>query len=152
MTTKFKSLVKEPRSMPSISGEHSEAEKAQAESETALIISKSTVLSLTTLDEAFVDFWHYTLLNPIMFSFFLFMICKLKSMQEGDEVDEKKVEWLVIERACKHMRVPSPVMTPLALSPVGTDESAERRTGARQKQSASPMLLILLKKWILPDD
>ena len=138
--------------MPRVSAEQQpEPEKAQTEAETALATSKSTNVSLTTLDEAFVDFWHDVLLDPIASSFPPFVIFKLKSTLEGVEVDGKKLEWLVIERVYKHKRAPSPVMTPALeepLSPASTDESAERRTRTRtrtktrQKRPGSPVSFI----------
>ena len=138
MTIKSKSSEEEPRSVPRVSDEQPpEPEKAQTEPKTALVISKSTIVSLMTLDEAFIDFWHDALLDPIASSFPPFVICKLKSTLQGVEVDGKKIEWLVIERVYK--RAPSPTLEE-ALSPVGSDESAEKRT--RRGRPASPRSFI----------
>jgi hypothetical protein len=46
-------------------------------------VSKSTIVSLTMLDEAFVHFWHDALLDPIVSSFPSFVICKLSDARRA---------------------------------------------------------------------
>jgi hypothetical protein len=80
-TTKSKSSCEEPRSVPLVSDEQQPEPETQTEAEPA--ISKSTIVSLTMLDEAFVDFWHDALLDPIASSFPSFVICKLSDARRA---------------------------------------------------------------------
>ncbi|KAJ8517094.1 hypothetical protein ONZ45_g5674 [Pleurotus djamor] len=72
-------------------------------------VSTCTSASVTQIDEAFVDFWSDALLDPISAEWPSFVLCKLKSSSDF-VVDEKKIEWLVLEQAfVKPPKAPSPV-------------------------------------------
>jgi hypothetical protein len=90
-------------------------------------ISKTNFVSITQLDEAFIDFWSDALLDPISSSWPAFIICKLKSTLTGVEVDGKKLEWLVIEQSFKR---PPP--------PPTSQDSHTSEMGTRRPRPSSP--------------
>ncbi|KAF8063961.1 hypothetical protein FPV67DRAFT_1420121 [Lyophyllum atratum] len=98
--------------------------------EAAKPISKFTHVSLTQLDEAFIDFWSDALLDPISSTWPTFIICKLKSTLTDVEVDGKRLEWLVIEQAFKR---PAP-LTPL--SPENSSATASPDSAGRTRPSS----------------
>ncbi|KAG5642658.1 hypothetical protein DXG03_002370 [Asterophora parasitica] len=93
-----------------------------ASAESVTIVSKSTQVSLTQLDEAFIDFWSDALLDPISSTWPAFIICKLKSTPIA-EIGGKRLEWLVIEQTYKRPAPPTPVTPETATT---TTESHRR--------------------------
>ncbi|KAI1790821.1 hypothetical protein LXA43DRAFT_1014163 [Ganoderma leucocontextum] len=89
--------------------------------------SKSTIVSLVKLDEAFVDFWHDALRDPVAADWPNFIVAQLKAIP-GVEHDGKPVSWLVLEQ--RFVSPPPPPQT-------ATKESAASPTGARAR-GASP--------------
>lgn len=89
--------------------------------------SKSTIVSLIKLDEAFVDFWHDALLDPIVADWPNFVVAQLKTIS-GVEIDGKPVSWLVLEQ--RFVAPPPPPQT-------ATEETAASPTGTRARASAS---------------
>jgi hypothetical protein len=62
------------------------------------LVSKSTMVDLVQLDEAFVDFWSDALLDPVSSTWPTFVICRLKNSLAGLEVGGKRIDWIVIEQ------------------------------------------------------
>ncbi|TFK37305.1 hypothetical protein BDQ12DRAFT_667228 [Crucibulum laeve] len=92
-------------------------------------ISRTAVVSVVELDEAFIDFWSDALLDPIANEWPSFVVCKLKGSAPalsgltlpGEESQEpKKLEWLVLEQAYT-----TPPPSPALATP--TAEEAQRR-------------------------
>ncbi|KAH9474225.1 hypothetical protein JR316_0007510 [Psilocybe cubensis] len=94
--------------------------------ETTAIV-RATKLEVIELDEAFIDFWSDSLLDPITATWPTFIICKFKStvvpqllygpVQEGGK--QKTLKWLVLEQAFTVRPAPPP-----SLSAVPRPESA----------------------------
>ncbi|RDB18230.1 hypothetical protein Hypma_000622 [Hypsizygus marmoreus] len=100
------------------------------------IVSKSTSITLTQLDEAFIDFWSDALLDPISSNWPAFVVCKLKRSIGGaePEVNGKHLEWLIIEQTFKRP-VPPPVSSNgHATASASSPESA----GGRRPRPSSP--------------
>ncbi|EJD05003.1 uncharacterized protein FOMMEDRAFT_27267 [Fomitiporia mediterranea MF3/22] len=58
---------------------------------------KTAAVSLTKIDESFIDFWSDALLDPVSNTWPTFIVCQLK--QDAERVlNGKKVAWLVIEQ------------------------------------------------------
>ncbi|TFK66863.1 hypothetical protein BDN72DRAFT_899486 [Pluteus cervinus] len=89
--------------------------------------SKVTQFSLVQLDEAFIDFWSDSLLDPISSNWPLFVLCKLKNGITGLDVDGKRVEWLIVERIFAAPPSPAPVPTSSSEGHAATSESTTRR-------------------------
>lgn len=60
--------------------------------------SRSYPLSVVEIDEAFIEFWVDALLDPIASMWRRFIICKLRSSVCELTVDEKPVEYVVVEQ------------------------------------------------------
>ena len=88
--------------------------------------SKSTIVSLIKLDEAFIDFWHDALLDPIAANWPNFVVAQLKAIS-GVESDGKPISWLVLEQ-----RFVDPPPQPQT----ATEETAASPTGARARASS----------------
>ncbi|KAI0641033.1 hypothetical protein C8Q79DRAFT_1078761 [Trametes meyenii] len=70
--------------------------------------SKSTIVNVIKLDEAFIDFWSDALLDPISADWPNFIVAQLKSIP-GLEIDGRPLSWLVLEQ---RFVVPPPPPTP----------------------------------------
>ncbi|KAI0668963.1 hypothetical protein C8Q78DRAFT_1193932 [Trametes maxima] len=70
--------------------------------------SKSTIVNVIKLDEAFIDFWSDALLDPISADWPNFIVAQLKSLP-GLEIDGRPLSWLVLEQ---RFVVPPPPPTP----------------------------------------
>ncbi|PPQ91621.1 hypothetical protein CVT25_012802 [Psilocybe cyanescens] len=89
----------------------------------ATAIVRATKLEVIALDEAFIDFWSDSLLDPITATWPTFIICKFKStlvpqlrygpIEEGQK--QKTLKWLVLEQAftVRPAPPPSPTLVPL---------------------------------------
>jgi hypothetical protein len=69
-------------------------------------VSKSTMVMVVQLDEAFIDFWGDALLDPISSTWPNFVICNLKNSISRAEIANELVEWLVIEPTAGLSRLP----------------------------------------------
>jgi hypothetical protein len=96
---------------------------------------KATNLEIIQFDEAFIDFWSDSLLDPITSTWPTFIICKFKSTlvpqltygkaEEGKP--EKTLKWLILEQVYT-VRPPPPPHAPVVAPPVADSELTE---GAR---------------------
>ncbi|KAF5378535.1 hypothetical protein D9615_007190 [Tricholomella constricta] len=111
--------------------------------ESVKTVSKSTHVSLTQLDEAFIDFWSDALLDPISSTWPAFIICKLKTTLAGVEIDGKRLEWLVIEQTFKRPAPPTPVSPETATT---SSESARRARPSSPKSFKSDMTFSSTRK------
>lgn len=95
--------------------------------------SKSTLVSITQLDEAFIDFWSDALLDPITSDWPSFVVCQLKPLP-GVEADGKPIGWLVVEQVFTH---PPPPPEPQPVSPTSPQRASSPRPSLRSNVSAS---------------
>ncbi|CDO69960.1 hypothetical protein BN946_scf184836.g34 [Trametes cinnabarina] len=94
--------------------------------------SKSTVVDLVKLDEAFIDFWSDALLDPISADWPNFVVAQLKSLP-GVELDGKPVNWLVLEQRFVAPPPPPPPPVPEA------DATAPKRASSPRPSMRSEM-------------
>ncbi|KAF8153759.1 hypothetical protein B0H34DRAFT_816919, partial [Crassisporium funariophilum] len=101
-------------------------------------IVKASKLQIIQLDEAFIDFWSDSLLDPITSNWPTFIICKFKSslvpeLTFGTAVEgqkQKTLQWLVLEQVytVKALAQPVPVeATARPASPSGLSTSPKKR-------------------------
>ncbi|KAI0350934.1 hypothetical protein OH77DRAFT_1430335 [Trametes cingulata] len=93
--------------------------------------SKSTIVKLVKLDEAFIDFWSDALLDPISSDWPNFVVAQLKSLP-GVEVDGKPISWLVLEQ-----RFVAPIPPP---PPPPAESEATSPGGAKRASSPRPSM------------
>ncbi|RPD60909.1 hypothetical protein L227DRAFT_547326 [Lentinus tigrinus ALCF2SS1-6] len=91
--------------------------------------SKSTIVSLIKLDEAFVDFWSDALTDPISSDWPNFVVAQLKPIP-GAEIDGKPVGWLVLEQ--RFLPPPPP--------PATSEESTVSPSTTRRPSSPKPSI------------
>ena len=72
-------------------------------------VSKVTLVAKVKLDEAFIDFWADSLLDPISKRWPRFVLCQLKTFSPADTSATPTPAWLVIEQRFVHLRPVSPV-------------------------------------------
>ena len=72
----------------------------------AMATSKTTLVSVIQIDEAFVDFWSDAAIDPISSSWPTFVICKLNSIPGVQSNEGKPINWLVIEQTYSRPPVP----------------------------------------------
>lgn len=110
------------------------------------LLSKTTQVSLVQLDEAFIDFWSDSLLDPVSSNWPLFIICKLKQSLTGVEVDGKRIEWVIIEQI--YATPPQPAGAASAESHTTTEGPPGRRPrGSSPKSFASGTLASTKKRF-----
>ncbi|KAF4623663.1 hypothetical protein D9613_002322 [Agrocybe pediades] len=88
---------------------------SEEEREQAKTIVKASKIDIIQIDEAFIDFWSDSLLDPITLNWPTFIICKFKStlvpqLVFGPVIQDQKqktLKWLVLEQAFT-MRTPTP--------------------------------------------
>ncbi|KAH9887019.1 hypothetical protein C8Q73DRAFT_269139 [Cubamyces lactineus] len=97
--------------------------------------SKSTVVSLVKLDEAFIDFWSDALLDPISADWPNFVVAQLKSLP-GVELDGKPISWLVLEQRFVTPPPPPPPAEPEATTPPAPRRASSPRPSMRSELSA----------------
>ncbi|KAF8963282.1 hypothetical protein BDZ97DRAFT_1732200, partial [Flammula alnicola] len=109
-------------------------------------VVKATKLQIIQFDEAFIDFWSDSLLDPITSTWPTFIICKFKStlvpsltygpMEEGQK--QKTLKWLVLEQAYTIRPPPPPPLAPVAIpapAPVATPPESARPASPAQSTS-----------------
>lgn len=96
------------------------------------LVSKSIPVSLVQIDEAFIEFWVDALLDPISSNWPPFVLCKLKSSLPDLSIDDKRVEYLIVE----HVFVPKP--PPPTPAPVQPAETTEVVTTPEKSLASSP--------------
>ncbi|KAI9061838.1 hypothetical protein FKP32DRAFT_1594040 [Trametes sanguinea] len=94
--------------------------------------SKSTVVDLVKLDEAFIDFWSDALLDPISADWPNFVVAQLKSLP-GLELEGKPISWLVLEQRFVTPAPPPPPPIPEA------DATAPKRASSPRPSMRSEM-------------
>ncbi|KAI0370977.1 hypothetical protein BV20DRAFT_966087 [Pilatotrama ljubarskyi] len=99
--------------------------------------SKSAIVNLIKLDEAFIDFWSDALLDPISSDWPNFVVAQLKSLP-GLESDGKPVRWLVLEQrfVAPTPPPPPPPAESEATSPGGPRRASSPRPSMRSELSA----------------
>ena len=75
----------------------------------AISTSKTTLIAKIKLDEAFIDFWADSLLDPISRRWPSFVLCQLKSLPTSASSATPTPAWLVIEQRFVRV-VPAPVV------------------------------------------
>ncbi|OJT04901.1 Zonadhesin [Trametes pubescens] len=90
--------------------------------------SKSTVVSLLKLDEAFIDFWSDALLDPISSDWPNFVVAQLKALP-GLEIEGKPINWLVLEQ--RYVTPPPPPAPVPAESPADIAPPLKRASSPR---------------------
>ena len=103
-------------------------------------IIKASQPRIIQIDEAFIDFWSDSLLDPISADWPTFVICKFKSslvpeltIQEGQQQqqEQRTIQWLLLEQVYS-IRTPPPV-TPIVVvrprprSPISPSPSLKQR-------------------------
>jgi hypothetical protein len=71
-------------------------------------ISKTTLITKVKLDEAFIDFWADSLLDPISNLWSRFVLCQLKPLPPAVASITPTPEWLFIEQRFVHIAPPPP--------------------------------------------
>ncbi|KIK69745.1 hypothetical protein GYMLUDRAFT_34133 [Collybiopsis luxurians FD-317 M1] len=107
--------------------------------------SRVTNVALIPLDEAFIDFWNDSLLDPItdIDNWPKFVICRLKAsvvpeIETAEEGQGKKVEWMVVEQEYVKPTPPAPApQSPGSPSREGTIDTPQATT---TESAASPRL------------
>ncbi|KAL7278502.1 hypothetical protein ACG7TL_007501 [Trametes sanguinea] len=94
--------------------------------------SKSTIVDLVKLDEAFIDFWSDALLDPISADWPNFVIAQLKPLP-GLELDGKPISWLVLEQRFVTPAPPPPPPIP------EVDATAPKRASSPRPSMRSEM-------------
>jgi hypothetical protein len=104
---------------------------ASIEGEESGPVVKATKLEIIQFDEAFIDFWSDSLLDPITSKWPTFIICKFKSTlvprltygkaEEGKP--QKTLKWLILEQVytVKPAPPPAPVVAPPIVDPEPTE-------------------------------
>ncbi|KAH9916415.1 uncharacterized protein BXZ73DRAFT_53828 [Epithele typhae] len=94
--------------------------------------SKTTLASLVKLDEAFVDFWNDSLLDPVSSGWPNALLAQLNAIP-GVEVDGKPIGWLIVEqRFVAPPSTPAPALEPAAAN---TRRAASPRPSVRSESS-----------------
>ncbi|KAI0632749.1 hypothetical protein C8Q77DRAFT_1158219 [Trametes polyzona] len=93
--------------------------------------SKSTVVNIVKLDEAFIDFWSDALLDPISADWPNFVVAQLKALS-GLEVDGKPINWIVLEQRFVTPPPPPP--------PVSTESDAALPPPPKRASSPRPSM------------
>ena len=97
--------------------------------------SKSTIVSLIKLDEAFIDFWSDALTDPIVTSDWPnFVVAQLKAIP-GVEIDGKPVGWLVLEQRFLPPPPPPPTSEESVVSPTTTRRPSSPKPSIRSELS-----------------
>ena len=82
-------------------------------------VTKTTLITKVKLDEAFIDFWADSLLDPVSKRWPRFVLCQLKPLPSAVASTTTTLAWLVIEQRFVHIAPPPPpqeeaeVTTPL---------------------------------------
>ncbi|KAI0776683.1 hypothetical protein BD413DRAFT_645259, partial [Trametes elegans] len=97
--------------------------------------SKSTVVNIVKLDEAFVDFWSDALLDPISSDWPNFVVAQLKALP-GVEINGKPVSWLVLEQRFIVPPPPPPPSESVPPSPPPPRRASSPRPSMRSELSA----------------
>ncbi|KAN0115829.1 hypothetical protein V8E52_006538 [Russula decolorans] len=63
-----------------------------------VLTSKTTLVAKVNLDEAFIDFWANSLLDPVLKHWPCFVICQLKPLPPASTSASPTPTWLVIEQ------------------------------------------------------
>ncbi|KAF5326574.1 hypothetical protein D9611_000532 [Ephemerocybe angulata] len=76
-------------------------------------VSRVALLQVVPLDEAFIDFWHDALLDPISAAWPAFVVCKIKAglvpeLKYAKEGGEGTVKWVVLEQTYSVKAPPPP--------------------------------------------
>ena len=94
-------------------------------------IIKASQLRIIQLDEAFIDFWTDSLLDPISANWPTFIICKFKpSLVHELTVGDKTIQWLLLEQV---YTIRSPPVAPIVVvrqrpsSPISPSPSLKNR-------------------------
>ncbi|KAF6756240.1 hypothetical protein DFP72DRAFT_295790 [Ephemerocybe angulata] len=92
-------------------------------------VSRVALLQVVPLDEAFIDFWHDALLDPISAAWPAFVVCKVKAglvpeLKYAKEGGEGTVKWVVLEQTYS-VKAPPPPPVP-ATEASSAEPQAER--------------------------
>ncbi|KAF6746226.1 hypothetical protein DFP72DRAFT_923456 [Ephemerocybe angulata] len=92
-------------------------------------VSRVALLQVVPLDEAFIDFWHDALLDPISAAWPAFVVCKIKAglvpeLKYAKEGGEGTVTWVVLEQTYSVKAPPPPPVPATEVS--SAEPQAER--------------------------
>jgi len=111
-------------------------------------VSKVTLVAKVKLDEAFIDFWADSLLDPISKRWPRFVLCQLKSFSPADASASPTPAWLVIEQ--RFVRAPpvSPVKeeAEVTVPPARPRPSSPRPSPRAESSRLSAAFSIVSKK------
>ena len=111
-------------------------------------VSKVTLVAKVKLDEAFIDFWADSLLDPISKRWPRFVLCQLKSFSPADASASPTPAWLVIEQ--RFVRAPpvSPVKeeAEVTVPPARPRPSSPRSSPRAESSRLSAAFSIVSKK------
>ncbi|KAF5329545.1 hypothetical protein D9619_009366 [Psilocybe cf. subviscida] len=103
-------------------------------------VVRAARLEMIQFDEAFIDFWTDSLLDPITAKWPTFIICKFKSTlvpsltygaPSEDNQQQKQLKWLVLEQVYTSAKPPPPIMLP-------TPDATPMTSPVEQARAVSP--------------
>jgi hypothetical protein len=104
----------------------------------AILTSKATLVAKVKLDEAFIDFWVDSLLDPVLKRWPSFVLCQLKPLPPASTSASPTPTWLVIEqRLVRVVPVAPPVMkeAEVTIPPARPRASSPRASSPRPESS-----------------
>lgn len=111
-------------------------------------VSKVTLVAKVKLDEAFIDFWADSLLDPISKRWGRFVLCQLKAFSPADASATPAPAWLVIEQRFVHPPPVSPMKeeAEATVPPARPRASSPRPSSRAESSRLSAALSIVSKK------